>query len=88
MNKKTALLTALFMLLLTPSQVVAQQRKSTTTKSDIPQAVHPTIGTSATSTDGELTITLIAKKQNFGGKEPNTQDTDIHSPKSMPFSWQ
>lgn len=83
MNKKTALLAALFMLLLAPSQAVAQQRKSTTTKSDIPEAVHPTIGTSVTSSDGELTITLIAKKQNFGGKEPNTLDTDIHSPKSI-----
>ena len=83
MNKKTGLLAAVFTLFLTAPQATAQSNKTTAGKSTTPQAVHPTLGTTATSDDGEITITLIAKKQNFGGKEPNTVDTDIHSPKSI-----
>lgn len=44
--------------------------------------VHPKIGTTATSTDGKLIITLIAKKQNYSAAMKDSYDRDINSPKS------
>ena len=49
---------------------------------DVSPVSHPKIGTTAQSTDGALTMTLIAKKQNYGGGA-DTRDTDINSPKSI-----
>lgn len=44
---------------------------------------HPEIGQSASSKDGQLKITLIAKKQNYGGGDAATRDKSIFSPKSV-----
>lgn len=44
--------------------------------------VHPKIGATASSADGAVTLTLVGKKQNFGG-DTATRDTDINSPKSV-----
>lgn len=46
------------------------------------QVVHPKIGTSVTSDDGKVTVTLVGKKQNYS-VDKETQDTDINSPKSI-----
>lgn len=43
---------------------------------------HPVIGTSITTTDGKLTMTLINKKQNYDIKDKNI-DAEIFSPKSV-----
>ena len=43
--------------------------------------VHPTIGTKAASTNGDIKITLVGKRQNYGGTS-DTRDTYINSPKS------
>lgn len=83
MNKKPLLLMAFFACFAGIHPSSAQATKKPAANTTVPPAVHPTIGTEAKSTDGELTIRLIAKKQNFGGKESNTHDTDIHSPKSI-----
>lgn len=47
--------------------------------------VHPKIGTTVTSDDGKVTVTLVGKKQNYGG-DAATKDTDIYSPKSVNIS--
>lgn len=47
--------------------------------------VHPKIGTTVTSDDGKVKVTLVAKKQNYGG-DAATRDTDIYSPKSVNIS--
>lgn len=44
--------------------------------------VHPKVGTTVTSDNGKITLTLYAKKQNYGG-DAATRDTDINSPKSI-----
>ncbi|MDD7318448.1 MAG: hypothetical protein SOZ80_05425 [Prevotella sp.] len=49
---------------------------------DVPPVSHPKIGTTTQSDDGAITMTLIAKKQNYGGGA-DTRDTDINSPKSI-----
>lgn len=49
------------------------------------QLVHPKIGTTVTSSDGSVTVTLVAKKQNYGGGA-DTHDSDINSPKSINVS--
>lgn len=48
-----------------------------------PTVVHPEIGTSMKSSDGAFTITLEGRKQNYSPTETETQDSDIHSPKSV-----
>lgn len=48
----------------------------------VPPVSHPKIGTTAQSDDGAITITLVAKKQNYGGSA-DTRDADINSPKSI-----
>ena len=83
MNKKQLLLMVATAMLTGSLQLSAQTQKKPAAKTTVPPAIHPTIGTEATSADGEVTIRLIAKKQNFGGKEPGTLDPDIHSPKSI-----
>ena len=45
--------------------------------------VHPALDDSATSDDGQFTITLVSKKQNFLATDATTYDSDIHSPKSV-----
>lgn len=47
--------------------------------------VHPKIGTTVTSDDGKVRVTLVGKKQNYGG-DASTRDTDIYSPKSVNIS--
>ena len=47
-----------------------------------PKIVHPSIGTSVTTSDKKVKITLIGKKQNFKLSD-NTFDPDIYSPKSV-----
>lgn len=49
------------------------------------QLVHPKIGTTVTSDDGKVKVTLVGKKQNYGG-DAATRDTDIYSPKSVNIS--
>ncbi|BDB67309.1 hypothetical protein Hc94105_1530 [Helicobacter cinaedi] len=46
------------------------------------QVIHPKIGTTATSQDEKITLTLIAKKQNYGG-DAKTRESAIYSPKSV-----
>ena len=41
------------------------------------QVIHPKIGTTATSQDEKITLTLIAKKQNYGGDAKNTRECYI-----------
>lgn len=43
---------------------------------------HPQVGQAFTSADGQLTMTLIAKFQNYQPTDTKTADADIHSPKS------
>lgn len=50
---------------------------------DKKQVIHPALGTSVTSTDGALRITLDGRKQNYGGRPANTRDVSILSPKSV-----
>ena len=42
---------------------------------------HPSVGTTAASDDGRIRLTLIDKRQNYGGPA-DTRDPMIHSPKS------
>ena len=44
---------------------------------------HPSLGTSATSEDGQFTITLVSKMQNYSKTDTLTLDRDIRSPKSV-----
>lgn len=46
------------------------------------RVIHPKIGTSATSNDGNLTITLIDKRQNYTSNQ-RTHEPAIYSPKSV-----
>lgn len=50
------------------------------------QIVHPKVGTTATSNDGKMKITLIAKKQNYSIAMKDSHDSDINSPKSVNVS--
>lgn len=45
--------------------------------------VHPSVGQSVSSIDGNITITLIDKKQNYKGGDLSTRDISINSPKSV-----
>ena len=47
------------------------------------QAEHPALGTTVKSADGNFTIALLTRKQNFSHAESSTLDRDIHSPKSV-----
>lgn len=44
--------------------------------------IHPKVGETATSADGKLKITLVAKKQNYSAAMKDSYDRDINSPKS------
>lgn len=44
---------------------------------------HPEIGQSVSTKDGQLKITLIAKKQNYDGGDAASRDKSIFSPKSV-----
>lgn len=50
-----------------------------------PALVHPKIGTTVTSDNGKVTMTLVGKKQNYSG-DVATRDTDVNSPKSVNVS--
>ena len=50
-----------------------------------PPVCHSRIGESVRSSDGELAITCIGKKQNFAVRDTATRDTDVYSPKSVNF---
>lgn len=43
---------------------------------------HPSVGTTAVSEDGAIRLTLIDKRQNYGGPQ-DTHESAIHSPKSV-----
>lgn len=45
--------------------------------------VHPAIDKTVSSKDGSITLTLIGKKQNYGGGDSSTRDISINSPKSV-----
>ena len=47
--------------------------------------VHPKVGTTITTDDGKVKLTLIAKKQPYGN-DPDMTDKDINSPKSVNIS--
>ena len=47
------------------------------------QTEHPAIGTTVKSADGNFTITLLTRKQNYSYAESSTLDKDIRSPKSV-----
>lgn len=51
----------------------------------LPPVVHPTMGTTAHSKSGEITLTITGQKQNFKGCNKALQDTDVWSPKSVHF---
>ena len=61
MNKKQLLLMVTTAMLTGSLQLSAQTQKKPAAKTTVPPAIHPTIGTEATSADGEVTIRLIAK---------------------------
>ena len=67
------------------SEEVAFEKKTLEeqTKPNIPPLVHPDLGTSASSADGEVKVTLIGKKQHYGAGPAETIDPDINSPKSV-----
>ena len=48
--------------------------------------VHPKVGETAKSDDGKLTLTLVAKKQNYSVAMKDSHDPDINSPKSVNVS--
>lgn len=50
---------------------------------NVPPVVHPKIGETIATEDGELKVTLIGKKQCYGGGSEETRDEDINSPKSV-----
>lgn len=45
--------------------------------------VHPSLGLSEKSSDGNFTITLVSKMQKYSSSDTTTYDKDIHSPKSV-----
>ena len=45
--------------------------------------VHPEVGTKVASADGEITIELVSKKQNFSKADTLYYDKDVRSPKSV-----
>jgi len=47
-----------------------------------PPVVHSVVGSSVKTVNGELTITLVDKKQQYSGSERQTLDVYINSPKS------
>ena len=47
-----------------------------------PSVVHPSIGETVTTSDGKVKITLVGKKQSYGGGS-DTYDASINSPKSV-----
>ncbi len=48
--------------------------------------VHPKVGETATSSDGKVKITLVAKKQNYSVAMKDSHESDIQSPKSVNIS--
>ena len=48
--------------------------------------IHPKVGETATSSDGKVKITLVAKKQNYSMAMKDSHDPDINSPKSVNVS--
>lgn len=54
---------------------------SVNAQTDVPPEIHPPLGMTAKSEDGQITLTLEGKRQNFGGTA-DTRDVAIYSPKS------
>ncbi|MBR6846494.1 MAG: hypothetical protein IKM92_07830, partial [Bacteroidaceae bacterium] len=52
---------------------------SVNAQTDVPPEIHPSLGTTAKSEDGQITLTLEGKRQNFGGTA-DTRDVAIYSP--------
>lgn len=48
----------------------------------VPPVVHPKVGIEAQSSDGQIRLKLVGKRQNFGGTA-DTRDDAINSPKSV-----
>ena len=63
--------------------IVVSSFASVNAQDNVPAVVHPKIGESVKSSDGTLSITLENRKQNYSMSEKETQDKDIHSPKSV-----
>ena len=53
------------------------------TKQDVPPVVHSVIGTKTDVNNGEMTLTLVDKKQAFNWSDQKTLDKNINSPKSV-----
>lgn len=51
----------------------------------VPPVVHSAIGQKAASADGQISLTVSGKKQNYRGGSLDTRDTLICSPKSVHF---
>lgn len=51
-----------------------------------PPVIHPCIGETVTSPDGNFTITLVAKKQNYDWSGATSRDPGVVSPKSVNIS--
>ena len=49
---------------------------------NVPPVIHPKIGIEAKSADGQISLKLVGKRQNFGGSA-DTRDDAINSPKSV-----
>lgn len=50
-----------------------------------PPVHHSRIGDKVTTSDGNVTITCVGKKQNFNYSDTETRDQDVYSPKSVNF---
>lgn len=72
-------------LLLASSAQLQAQEKTDAGASKKEKAVHPRIGTTASSADSTFTITLLTKKQYYSRAHADTMtmDPDIRSPKSI-----
>ena len=75
------LLLAFFFFIFPASFQAQETAKPATSKQ--PRAIHPDIGTSISSYDGQFTITLLTKKQYYSRSDTLTMDPDIRSPKSI-----
>ena len=63
---KTFLLMGVLGMTLLDALVSQEESQAKREKANVPSVVHPMIGETVTSDDGELRITLIGKKQCYG----------------------
>lgn len=72
---------SLFCIVLSLLAAVSMTAQVDTAHHVTPPLVHPLVGESVTSSDGQFTLTLVQKKQNFTSSLE--RDPDIYSPKSV-----